>query len=216
MMIWLARLWARLRGRRYGMSMWTASGRLFYPLDPRRDEVFIRDIARGLANRCRYQGQIGLDTGYMTYTVAEHSVLVSYYAEITALGLGWTPEGARTAAIVGLLHDASEAYIADVARPLKYSREMRPYLKIEARVERVIYAAIGLRATAEVHELVKSIDNRILVDEIRAFMHATDSTEDELIARHGEPLECEIQGLRPALAEALWLHRYEELMQVAA
>ena len=206
----LARLWARIRGRRYGESMWTSTGGKFWPLDPRTTEVELKDIARGLANRCRYQGQIGHDTGYMTYTVAEHSVLVSQYAERIAIERGWPEWRVAEVAFVALLHDASEAYIADVARPLKYSREMRSYLKIEARVERVIYASFGLHPDAEVLALVKEIDKRILVDEIRAFMHA-DYTDEQMHARWGAPLECEIMGLPPGQAEALFWLRYAEV-----
>lgn len=210
MRTFLGRLWAHLRGRRYGEAMWVASGNRFWPLDPRVDDVRIADIVRGLANRCRYQGQIGIGTGFFTYTVAEHSVLVSYEVERICRALGWSESSVLEAAMIGLCHDASEAYIADVARPLKYSHEMRGYRKIEARLEVVIYKALGLRTPPATMSIVKDVDNRILVDEIRAFMNH-DRTEEELIARWGEPLECEIQGLRPALAEALWINRYEEI-----
>jgi hypothetical protein len=205
------RVWAHLRGRRYGIPMWTASGGIFYPLDARPDEVRIADIARALATCCRYQGQIGLGTGYDFYSVAEHSVLVSIHVEKIALQLGFTGAEARGFAKLALFHDGTEAYISDVGRPLKYSREMRPYRDIEARLERVIWQAIGEHPTPAALNLIKIVDNRILVDEIRAFMHHTDETEDQLIAKFGEPLECEIQGLPPALAEKLFLWRYEDL-----
>jgi hypothetical protein len=191
--------------------MWTSCGGRFWPLDPRAEDVHLTDIARGLANRCRYQGQIGVGTGYRYYSVAEHSVIVSMAAEKVALNLGHTKETARAWALEALLHDASEAYIADVARPLKYSREMRGYCKIEARVEKVIREALGVNPTQESSAVIKILDNRILVDEIRAFMHTPGKSEDDFIERWGEPLECAIGGLPPGQAEFLFFQRYQEL-----
>lgn len=91
----------------------TATGRPFYPLDPRPDEVFIEDIAYSLSNQCRFSGHC------KWYSVAEHSLRVSLVCD-------------REDALWGLLHDASEAYLIDVPSPIK------PYLigykEMEARV----------------------------------------------------------------------------------
>lgn len=206
----LARYWAKMRGRRYGKHIWLASGGVFYPLDPHPDEVHIEDIARGLANQCRYNGQIGRGTGYTNYSVAEHSVLVSQYVEEIARERGMLESKVREVALLALLHDAAEAYISDVSRPLKFSREMRGYLKIEHRVEQAVWKHFGLDPTRQMLSLIHEVDDRVLVDEIRALMYP-DDTEEDRIARWGEPLECEIQGLRPGLAEMLFMIRYEEL-----
>lgn len=208
----IARLWAHIRGRRYGASMWTASGHKFWPIDPHVDDVRFVDVARGLAAACRYQGQIGIGTGYQFYSVAEHSVLVSYAVEQAARDRGHGPDVALRAAMSALLHDASEAYIADVARPLKYTREMKPYRTFERAVQATCFRAFDATPDAIASKLIAEMDNRVLVDEIRAFMNS-DATEDEMIAKWGRPLECEIKGLAPKLAEYLFTHRYSELAE---
>lgn len=77
----------------------TFTGKKFHFLDPSEDEIDVRDIAHSLAYTCRYTGH-----SRRFYSVAEHSILVSYLAN--------DPLG-------GLLHDASEAYITDIASPIK-------------------------------------------------------------------------------------------------
>ena len=83
------------------MEPWieTFTGKQFYFLDPTRDSIDIRDIAHSLAYTCRYTGHCK-----RFYSVAEHSILVSYLADDP---------------LAGLLHDASEAYITDIASPIK-------------------------------------------------------------------------------------------------
>jgi hypothetical protein len=205
----VARWWARIRGCRYGEHIQTATGRSFWPLDPRPDDFVLADIARGLANTCRYAGQIGMGTGYQFYSVAEHSVIVSCYAERLAAERGLDRTVQLRWALEGLLHDASEAYIADIARPLKHSREMRGYGRIEARVERAIEKAFGLSPSPTSRAAVKSIDNRVLLDEMAAFMHGEDV--DAIERRFGPPLGAEIAGLAPEHAESVFLARYSAI-----
>ena len=75
----------------------TFSGGRFHPLKPRIEEVRIEDIAHALSLKCRYSGQCA-----RFYSVAEHSVLVAALVEPR-----WQP--------AALLHDAGEAYLADLA-----------------------------------------------------------------------------------------------------
>src|SRR5438128_12538670 len=89
-----ARDWLR------GDWMQTYTGRAFYPLDPRLDDICIEDIAHALSMLCRYGGQC-----QEFYSVAEHSVLMSYAVN---------PQHALWA----LLHDATESYMGDLIRPL--------------------------------------------------------------------------------------------------
>lgn len=81
----------------------TFSGRQFFPLEPRVEDVCIEDIAHGLSNLCRYAGHCEC-----FYSVAQHCLLVSRVVP-------------REHALRGLLHDASEAYLIDVPRPIKHS-----------------------------------------------------------------------------------------------
>lgn len=79
----------------------TFTGRRFYPLNPIAGDVELMDIAHALSHLCRFTGHTRA-----FYSVAEHSVRVSKIVP---------PEHA----LWGLLHDASEAYLQDLPRPLK-------------------------------------------------------------------------------------------------
>lgn len=79
----------------------TNSGQKVFPLDLAPEDISIGDIGHALGNICRFGGHCR-----HFYSVAQHSVLVSEYL----------PEGL---ALAGLLHDAAEAYLGDIMRPLK-------------------------------------------------------------------------------------------------
>jgi hypothetical protein len=84
----------------------TYTGRYVHPLDPRPPEIDIKDIAHALSNQCRFGGH----TRWF-YSVAQHSCLVS--VEV------FRATKDRRLALWGLLHDASEAYLVDLPKPLK-------------------------------------------------------------------------------------------------
>lgn len=134
------------RFRRKGDWMQTASGRQFWPLDPRPEEIHIEDIAAALSKLCRYGGQIRVEIDH--YSVAEHCVHVA----------GCAPPELQLAA---LLHDASEAYLSDVIRPIK--PHLTNYLEIEARLERAISDRFGIVCPMPTE--VKRLDTAILADE---------------------------------------------------
>lgn len=95
----------------------TFTGKQFYFLDPSDAQIDIRDIAHSLAFTCRYTGHSN-----RFYSVAEHSILVSYLASDP---------------LAGLLHDASEAYITDIASPIK------PYLNNYKELEDKLMSKIA-------------------------------------------------------------------------
>jgi hypothetical protein len=121
-----------------------ASGRIYYPLDPRPEDVFIEDIAHSLSMQCRYGGH-----SRVFYSVAEHSYHLSFLV----------PE---EHALVALLHDATEAYVSDVPRPLK------PYLSNYAEIEDRNWAAIAkaFDLPAQLPACVKEADLRICANEM--------------------------------------------------
>ena len=100
----------------------TFTGHMFYPLDPRPEDVCIEDIAHSLSLLCRFTGHT-----YAHYSVADHSLRVSRLAEKLFVAEAHSPESekmqrmANEIALWGLLHDASEAYLQDMPRPLKYA-----------------------------------------------------------------------------------------------
>ncbi len=102
----------------------TAGGRAFDFLAPSQESIDLGDIAHALGRLCRFNGHVN---GF--YSVAEHSVLVSRLV---------APEFA----VAGLLHDAAEAYIGDVTKPLK--DQLPDYQRIEAIVEQAIAERFGL------------------------------------------------------------------------
>ena len=138
---------------RFGDWMQTYSATRFWPLSPRADEIAIVDIAHALSLQCRYGGHC-----LRFYSVAEHSVLISR----------WLAEQGhdRATCLWGLLHDAGEAYVLDMIRPLKAS--MPEFRLIEQRVMVAITTRFGLYPHQP--EPVTEADNRILVDEKRQNM----------------------------------------------
>jgi hypothetical protein len=112
---------------RRGDWVQTFTGRRAWPREPDAGVVCVEDVAHSLSLRCRYGGHCR-----PFYSVAEHCV--------------------RGAALVSaearqefLLHDAAEAYLADVPRPLKRAPEMRWYRVLERGWEEAIASALGLR-----------------------------------------------------------------------
>ena len=165
------------------------AGRQFWSLDPRADDVCIEDIAHALSMKCRFTGHCS-----MFYSVAEHSYLVSHFVP-------------QRYALWGLMHDAAEAYLPDVARPVK--DHLPGYREIEKRVQRAITDAFGMHP--EEPREVKAIDTRIILDESNKLMPRI-----PVGWRHVEGLEpvgAQIVGYRPADAEAIFLSRFNALVR---
>lgn len=130
-------------------------GRKFWPLDPRREDVNIETIARSLSNTCRWTGH--LDD---FYSVAEHCIRMVDLIEKEDEE-GHDPDYLLTA----LLHDAPEAYLSDIARPVKHDPRFSAYKEFESTLENVIFARYGL--TSKYMPLVKYWDDLLLVTEAR-------------------------------------------------
>lgn len=168
----------------------TASGKVFYPGEPTVDMICIEDIAHALSNVCRYGGHCK-----EFYSVAQHSVLVS-----------WTCDPAD--ALWGLLHDASEAYIGDVVRSLKYLPEMQGYRDIEGRLMKVVCAKFGL--PEEMPLSVQVADERVLASEKRDIMG--DEPMSWNLAH--EPASYPVLPWGPKEARGVFLHEFRRLTEV--
>jgi hypothetical protein len=118
---------ARPQARR-GDWMQLYSGKQFWPMDPRAEEIEIEDIAHSLSMQCRYAGHC-----VRFYSVAEHSVLLARY---------FLDKGNPEVALYALLHDASEAFLVDVPRPIKPF--LPGYKEAEARVMAAVCDRFGL------------------------------------------------------------------------
>ncbi len=120
----------------------TFSGLYVDPLNMKKEDIRIVDIAHALSMQCRFSGHTSNH-----YSVAEHSVHVSTRLGNDALGL------------IGLLHDASEAYLVDIPAPIKHLPEMGAYRQWEERLQNTIYLTyLGRLPTEAEHEKLKTVD----------------------------------------------------------
>lgn len=163
---------------------------MFWPMDPSPDDVSIEDIAHALSHLCRYGGHCR-----EFYSVAQHSVLVS-----RALP--------RPLRLWGLLHDASEAYVVDVPRPLK--RYLPQYNEAEAAVTRAIVQAFNL-TPAECPPEVKQIDTAILSDEAAQLLGPPPRPWEDMLP----PLGIEITPWGSLRAKAVFLQEFHSLTPTA-
>lgn len=167
--------------------MQTYTGLAFYPLEPDVADVDPADIAHALSMTCRYGGHVSV-----FYSVAEHCVLMSEAVD-------------PTFALWALIHDAAEAYISDLIRPIKHS--LPAYRAIDDRLTAVIAQRFGLYG--EIPEAVVEADLRILRDERDALMSTPPLPWDsiEKVPALGVP----IHGWNPAEAERAYALRLEGL-----
>ncbi|MBY6055354.1 hypothetical protein [Leisingera daeponensis] len=180
-----------MKEHRNGGWIQTATGRPFWPIDPRPEDICIEDVAHALSNLCRFTGHCK-----EFYSVAQHSVLVSH-ALPAPLKL-W-----------GLLHDASEAYLIDVPRPIK--PHLAGYEEAEARVMDAVVQAFGL-APATIPPEVKRVDAAILADEAAQIM-----LRPPMDWNLTEPaLGIRIDPWSPPTARRAFLEEFEALTAVAA
>lgn len=165
--------------------MQTYTGKKFLPMDPNVDDICIEDIAHALSNLCRYGGHCN-----RFYSVAEHAWHCSYAV---------APEFAFAA----LMHDASEAYLVDMPRPIKH--QLPGYLEAEARLEKAVAAKYALEWPMPAE--VKRVDNAILFDERKVLL----SEPPEKWADEQEPLGVTLYLWPPNAAEMAFLMRFDEL-----
>ncbi|WP_436798387.1 hypothetical protein [Mesorhizobium ventifaucium] len=169
-----------------GPTITLASGRIFDFLDPHGSDFTIDDVAHGMAHICRYAGQCR-----DFYSVAEHSLLVC--------------DVAVDCPYEALLHDAAEAFIGDVTRPLK--QLLPEYKAIETNVEDAIAKRFGLNRSCR--DAVKTADLSVLAaEQAQVMAPGTDSWAREAGV---VPAEVKIRYLSPAVARREFLERFEIL-----
>ena len=172
------------------MQVWT--GGRYYPMDPRVEEVRIEDIAHSLAMQCRFTGHVET-----FYSVAEHSWWVSHLVP-------------SQLALCGLLHDATEAYLTDISRPVK--AHLTNYKEIEALNWKVIAMKFNLPAIMppEIHRA----DNAMLHAErakLLKFGPADASAEDWAMGAVESPAKVRIKCWGPGRGKQKFLERFYQL-----
>ncbi len=125
-----------------GGYMCLAKGRVFYPLDPRADEVFIEDIAQSLAHQIRYNG-----LSDKPVNIGQHSCQCSWLADVRG--------ESDNVQLAALMHDAPEFIVGDMVRPIKIN--MPTFKKLELGIERVIGQRFNLPQID--HSIIKYYDN---------------------------------------------------------
>jgi 5'-deoxynucleotidase YfbR-like HD superfamily hydrolase len=147
--------------KRKGDYIGTYTGKQFWPLDPKPEDVTLMDIAYALSNICRFNGHTK-----RFYSVAEHSLNVEKFLR--------DRHASPSTILYGLLHDAAEAYVCDIPRPLK--RFLSDYKNIETEVIQAIYKAFNLEEPDYFQKkIIKSADNYMLAVEARELMIATEA-----------------------------------------
>lgn len=131
----------------------TYTGGQFDVLNPDPADVDLRDVAAGLAHTCRFGGHCRY-----FYSVAQHSIHVSHE-------LSDDPR----LQLFGLFHDAGEAYIGDVPRPIK--ARIDEFERIEAGILDAVWMAFDVEPpTQEEWERVMAADDRLLAYEASALL----------------------------------------------
>jgi hypothetical protein len=181
--------------RRDIFTMETYSGKFIDFLNPTPEQVCLADIATGLANTCRFGGQVN-----RWYSVAEHSVRCA-----ERLAVYGDPEFVQLAA---LLHDAHEAYTGDITAPLKVvlGQALRD---TQDRLDVVIAEKFGLLPGDFKLTSVKAVDDEMLFAEAAGLKYSHGIGEHWGNDEYHEPLVA--YGWSPAEAERRFIECYERL-----
>lgn len=168
----------------------THTGQHTNPLDLNAADVEIENIAHALSNICRFGGHTP-----EFYSVAQHSVRVA----------AMVSEYHPSLYLAALLHDAAEAFLGDVVRPIKQTSDMALYHAAEARAMRAIYKAYGIKLSAHERTIIDAADKICMGIEGKQFFGDIsewdiDVTEQDL-AKYPSRFEC----LAPDKAKAAFL-----------
>jgi len=163
----------------------TFTGKYVNPLNLKMEDIDIRDIAHCLSQLCRFTAHTNT-----FYSVAEHSLYVSYL-----LPDEWK--------LAGLLHDASEAYLCDLASPVK--RAITGYKIHEEQAQDKIYRKFGINYVN--HRRIKVVDNVVLYHEAMKLFNEDFGYFD----KYKNDIPVNIQVCSPKVVEYKFLKQFERL-----
>lgn len=172
----------------------TYTGRMVDPLAMTAADVCVADIAHALSQKCRFTGHT-----VPFFSVAEHCLDVA----AAVADNGGTPQEQLWA----LLHDAGEAYLPDVAAPIKdffYVQDgnmKRPFRWVEDWILDAVAEHLGLSGCFPA--IVNDADKACCAVEL-----------DELMTGPGEDVTAPMPTMSPIEAEAAWLQAVAELVEV--
>lgn len=163
----------------------TFTNKQYHFLNPSESEICIEDIAQALSMSCRYSGHVK-----RFYSVAEHSCILSdKVLELT---------GDKRLAYDALLHDASEAYLTDIPRPIK--PHLDNYFDIELLAEKCIQSALSCRP---MNYLIAMLDTNIVRDEAEQLFVSTPSWASDY-----KLVGIKVKGLNPDEAKSEFMKRF--------
>lgn len=170
----------------------TFTGKQFFLLKPRLEDIDIIDIAHSEAMQCRWTGH-----SRYHYSIAQHSVLCSFL-------------GPEDEALERLMHDGSEAYIGDWNRPLKhYSSAGDAYRKVEKPLQELVYQATGCRTIEPAS--VKIADEAMLYAELEQLTPWPRDFEVSNPHTRSKAADVKIEQWSPEYAERMFLERFQYL-----
>lgn len=146
-----------------------------------------RDVARSLSMQCRFNGHVK-----QFYSVAEHSLLVADLCH----GAGIEAEA------WGLLHDAAEAYVGDITRPI---RKMCDGLdRVEQAILQTIGRALGL--PWPIPDVVWKADDQMLATEAVQLLRVRE--EERRFYGSEKPANVALRCRLPFEAETAFMARF--------
>ena len=177
----------------------TRTGRFLDVLHPDPDQIDIEDIAAGLGYQPRFTGQMS-----EFYSLADHSILVSFLVP---------PE----LALQGLLHDAAEAYVNDIPRPVKPL--LRDYKPIEETIGQAIMLRYGLslplaKEVKDADAVAVGIEQFLFLPNTPYWPHIFTASEVDSIFRRISFHIADFDTIGPEPGRRAFLRRFEELYDV--
>lgn len=134
----------------------TYTGKEFYPFAPNVDAIDIVDIAHSLSQKVRWNGH-----SVVPYSVGAHSIQAARRVRLKGAG--------KNLILAALLHDASEAYFADVPTPIKI--HIPDIKSMEYDIQRGIEEAFGLADGIVDSDMVKKVDYECLLFEAQHILN---------------------------------------------
>ena len=185
----------------------TFTGEAFDLCQPLASSVHTIDIAHALSNLCRYTGH----TSHF-YSVAEHSINVARWMARHG--------GTDHEALLGLLHDAHEAYVGDLNSPLKHI--LPEYSEIADNIQAAIETHFGLdRPNGYEATFIKAADLHFLKAEAKTLLPDNPDVWTPIFKLHTPKLEttesplppATITGLQPVVAEQTFILTLTRLVE---
>ena len=175
----------------------TFSGRMFDVFDPVAEQIDIFDIAHHLSLMTRFNGACKWH-----YSIAQHSIMCADRAK----DYHYPRPSEHKLALALLMHDAAEAYVGDIVRPIK--RTLTDFSVVENGVMDAINERFDLPRIAEspgYKKAVHEVDTRMLVTEKLQLMSPKVRWAIEDIF---EPYDLELDQWQPHAAEILFLSNF--------